>query len=334
MGCHWSDSYKKNNKEKDKFVRQESYLAKPDRSKNTQIFKHGSLSVAVSAMRGWREYMEDCNAIETDPDGKLPLLVAVYDGHNGVSVASFCGENLLTSIKQHDAFSTGDYEKCFQDVFIKTDDSLRDMNTPSGSTAIIAMVTEEQLIVANCGDSRCILSRRDGMVLHHVMSTDHKPNVKGERRRILKAGGLLDESDPACHRVVSRTTLMAMATSRALGDFDFKTSANLPPEQQMVTCYPDIIVQQRTSSDRFLILASDGVWDVFSNIELVTTLDELVSEGVDNIGKLTEHVLEKSFFRGSSDNMTIIIVDLRTEEMKAEDSKKRTTTPEKLSETR
>ena len=46
--------------------------------------------------------------------------------------------------------------------------------------------------------------------------------------------------------------------SRAIGDFEFKKSADLPPEQQIVTAFPDVTVHETTEDDEFLVVACDG----------------------------------------------------------------------------
>jgi protein phosphatase PTC2/3 len=49
-----------------------------------------------------------------------------------------------------------------------------------------------------------------------------------------------------------------LALSRAIGDFEFKKSADLSPEQQIVTAYPDVVAHEIGSDDEFLVIACDG----------------------------------------------------------------------------
>lgn len=49
-----------------------------------------------------------------------------------------------------------------------------------------------------------------------------------------------------------------LALSRAIGDFEFKKSAELAPEQQIVTAYPDVMVHELGDDDEFLVIACDG----------------------------------------------------------------------------
>lgn len=70
----------------------------------------------------------------------------------------------------------------------------------------------------------------------------------GEKARINAAGGFVDFG-----RVNGN-----LALSRAIGDFEFKKSVELSPEQQIVTAFPDVITHPITDDDEFLVIACDG----------------------------------------------------------------------------
>jgi protein phosphatase PTC2/3 len=71
----------------------------------------------------------------------------------------------------------------------------------------------------------------------------------GEKARIVAAGGFVDFG-----RVNGN-----LALSRAIGDFEFKKSADLSPEQQIVTAFPDVVTHEITGDDEFLVIACDGL---------------------------------------------------------------------------
>ena len=73
-------------------------------------------------------------------------------------------------------------------------------------------------------------------------------NIIGEKDRITAAGGFVDFG-----RVNGN-----LALSRAIGDFEFKKSADLPPEQQIVTSFPDVVIHDFTDDDEFMVIACDG----------------------------------------------------------------------------
>lgn len=49
-----------------------------------------------------------------------------------------------------------------------------------------------------------------------------------------------------------------LALSRAIGDFEFKKSAELSPENQIVTAFPDVEQHDLTDEDEFMVIACDG----------------------------------------------------------------------------
>jgi protein phosphatase 1G len=125
----------------------------------------------------------------------------------------------------------------------------------AGCTAVVALLRQNQLYVANAGDSRAVLSRNGNAL---ALSQDHKPGHVEERERIVKAGGFLSEIG-GITRVNGNLNL-----SRAIGDLRYKNNAELHPAAQIITAEPDIEHISLQSEDRFLILACDGIWDVMS----------------------------------------------------------------------
>ena len=71
----------------------------------------------------------------------------------------------------------------------------------------------------------------------------------GEKARISAAGGFVDFG-----RVNGN-----LALSRAIGDFEFKKGADLSPEQQIVTAFPDVIAHEVSEDDEFVVIACDGM---------------------------------------------------------------------------
>ena len=127
----------------------------------------------------------------------------------------------------------------------------------AGCTACVALITKfNDLFVANAGDSRCVLSRKG---IAYPMSFDHKPEDETEIKRILLAGG-----DVLDGRVNGNLNM-----SRAIGDLEFKMNKSLNAEEQLVIAKPDIRSTSITPNDEFLIIGCDGVWETFSNDQMV-----------------------------------------------------------------
>ncbi|XP_039060952.1 probable protein phosphatase 2C 60 isoform X2 [Hibiscus syriacus] len=131
----------------------------------------------------------------------------------------------------------------------------------AGSTACVAIIRNKQLIVANAGDSRCVISRKGQA---YNLSKDHKPDLELEKDRILKAGGFIQVG-----RVNGSLNL-----TRAIGDAEFKQNKTLPAERQIVTAFPDINIVELCDDDEFLVLACDGIWYRMSSQQLVDYVRE------------------------------------------------------------
>uniref|UniRef100_A0A183EST0 protein-serine/threonine phosphatase n=1 Tax=Gongylonema pulchrum TaxID=637853 RepID=A0A183EST0_9BILA len=150
------------------------------------------------------------------------------------------------------------------DEKMRGDDELRD--DMSGTTAVIVLIKDQKIYCGNVGDSRAVASVC-GTAL--PLSFDHKPANENEARRIIAAGGWVE-----FNRVNGN-----LALSRALGDFAFKKNDQKPPEEQIVTACPDVIVRDLTYNHEFIILACDGIWDVMSNQEVVEFCRDRLAAG-------------------------------------------------------
>merc|ERR1719233_1013790 len=115
-----------------------------------------------------------------------------------------------------------------------------------GCTANVVMLqeTEEEvrIWIANCGDSRAVLSRGGKA---YALSVDHKPQDKAELARIKAAGGFVNAEG----RVDGNLNL-----SRALGDFAYKKDKSLKPTEQKISCEAEVRRRDLSTSDRYLLL--------------------------------------------------------------------------------
>lgn len=137
----------------------------------------------------------------------------------------------------------------------------------SGSTAVTIIKQGKDLIISNLGDSRAILGTisEDGHLKAIQLTMDLKPSVPQEAERIRKNNGrvfaLRDE--PNTQRVwLPNNNFPGLAMARAFGDFQLKKYG--------VIAIPQVSYRQITSRDQFIVLATDGVWDVLSNEQVVS----------------------------------------------------------------
>lgn len=180
-----------------------------------------------------------------------------------------------------------------------------------GCTAVVALVCggkSPELIVANAGDSRCVLARGKRAL---GMSRDHKPTLKVERRRIKKAGGFVNNEG----RVDGNLNL-----SRALGDFAYKKDTNLKATEQKISCEAEIRSKSLTPADRYVVLGCDGIFEKMTNQALVDfLLPQLLRRTRRHppLSTVCSAFLDENVAKNPSkeqglgcDNMTLMVVDL------------------------
>lgn len=117
------------------------------------------------------------------------------------------------------------------------------------------------------------------------MSFDHKPMNKIEHKRIRKAGGTVDFEG----RVNGGLNL-----SRAIGDHNYKQNELLSDKEQMITALPDVKrITVNPHEDEFMVLACDGIWDCYSNQEVVDFVKKRLETKTEKLSQICEEV---SFF--------------------------------------
>lgn len=148
----------------------------------------------------------------------------------------------------------------------------------SGCTAVVALLVDRELYVANAGDSRCVLCRNGKTV---EMSFDHKPEDDEESTRITKAGGRVTLDG----RVNGGLNL-----SRAIGDHAYKMNKDLKPEEQMISAMPDVKRITLEEDDEFMVLACDGIWNYMTSEEVVEFVRKRLSEKTEKLSSICEEV--------------------------------------------
>ena len=242
-----------------------------------KLLKGKNLIVAAASSQGKRPYMQDVFAIVLqhviDPQTDF---LGVFDGHgvNGEKVAHFVGRKLgdkvlknLVEVNYNNAQSVVTRAFIDLDEELRNDESLKNSNgeVSGGTTAVGIWIKNGRMIVAHVGDSRAIMSV-GGKAM--TLTEDHKPADVDESRRIFQAGGF----------VYMNRVKGVLAVSRAFGDFRFKTNAEIAPEDQMVSAKPDVSIVETTDELDFIVLASDGIYDVLNNQVIVNIIQTRLAE--------------------------------------------------------
>lgn len=141
----------------------------------------------------------------------------------------------------------------------------------SGTTGVMGVIKKNKLYVANVGDSRAVLGRigPNGSLQAVDLSFDQKPDRPDEHARIIRYGGRVFEW--GVPRVWQRDVDMpGLAMARSFGD--------LAAEAVGVFAEPEITVTELTKDDKFLIFATDGVWEFMSSSDVI----KIIGKHVDN----------------------------------------------------
>ncbi|KAK9291142.1 hypothetical protein L1049_009330 [Liquidambar formosana] len=136
----------------------------------------------------------------------------------------------------------------------------------SGTTAVTIVKQGDHLIIANLGDSRAVLGTRGQKkrLVPVQLTVDMKPNLPCEAERIKNCKGRIFsmQQEPEVFRMwMPDENCPGLAMSRAFGDFCLK-------EHGLISI-PEVSYRKLTDRDEFVVLATDGVWDVLRNNEVV-----------------------------------------------------------------
>ena len=237
---------------------------------------------------------QDCACL-THPFARTPgtALFCVYDGHGkfGHVVSQEVLHSLLYELEENN-------ERLQQDPAVLLAESFENVNVhlrlcaqeqpcvvdaaDSGACAIVVWMRGRELVVAGAGDCRAVLgTRHDKQLVSVCLSTDHKVNLPVEQARIEAAGGWVrpetgddDDFNPArLYEVEGKPWLgPGLCIARCLGDLKANKCGLIPT--------PEICMHTLQSTDLFLILASDGVWEFIDNDEAVAIVGQFYDKGL------------------------------------------------------
>ncbi|XP_062506898.1 protein phosphatase 1G-like [Corticium candelabrum] len=192
---------------------------------------------------------------------------------------------------------------------------MKECGFESGSTAVIALLRGRELYVSSAGDSRCVMCCRGETV---ALSVDHKPEDEKELKRITEVVGMVDHTGR-----VNR----GLNLSRAIGDHLYKQNKQVKLEDQMISALPDVYHKTLSSDHSFMILASDGIWNMMTSEQSVEYVKErLVEDSEGDLSRICEQMIDhclapdKTGDGSDCDNMTVVIVQFlheSTEESKS-----------------
>ncbi|KAG5525173.1 hypothetical protein RHGRI_031748 [Rhododendron griersonianum] len=304
--------------------------------------RNASFSYGYSSFKGKRSSMEDFYETSiSEVDGQMVAFFGVFDGHGGSRTAEYLKDNLFKNLSSHPDFIK-DTKSAIVEAFRQTDadylNEAKGQQKDAGSTASTAVLLGDRLLVANVGDSRVVACRAgSGWLLstqltyilqnrihrsfeHEIVkilslcllitSQIDQMNARELNRQEVSSFGqhslvfILDKNS-FCHCQTSLGTWRVggvLAVSRAFGDKLLKPYVVAEPEIQ----------EEEIDGVDFIIIASDGLWNVLSN-KLSTTSCEIqdavtIVQDIKDAEAASRKLIQEAYARGSSDNITCVVV--------------------------
>lgn len=241
------------------------------------------------------------------------VIAGVFDGLRGAHASALSARRCAMALAAALDENGGDAEAAMRTAFALVEAALETLDPAMdcGSTAVVALLREDDLLVSWLGDSSACLFRRSDDAAGYTaldLVVPHHPDREDEALRVAAAGGVvareqrwLDNGEtipigPARVFVPDRMGKTGIALSRALGLFPFKPA---------ISSVLETVRLARCDDDRYLVLGSDGVFDFLDR----QAMFDIVS-GADSMQDAADALIEAVLRLGAPDNATAIVIDL------------------------
>ncbi|XP_055824006.1 putative protein phosphatase 2C 76 [Solanum dulcamara] len=276
-----------------------------------------------ATLQGRRSVLEDRVTCETNL--KVPLFgrhdvrmgaVAVFDGHYGISASEIASKFLLQRFMLHlnnSIEQSSDLKEILKSSLLatinETDTEFSKLaskrHLKAGSTAVVALIYNNHVLVANVGDSKAflcsqkIISHEDGAaslagLRAKELTRDHNAYRLDEKARVEASGGVFT----IIHNYVP--LLMGhFPMTRAIGDFPLKRYGIIADPE--VTDWLSL-----TLKDEFLVVASDGIFESLTPQAVCDFLNEV--EDYSDPSSVAHQLIQKAYLEGSNDDLSVVFV--------------------------
>lgn len=271
-------------------------------SSTSSIYSYSSIEYQN---KSFCDYMEDKVYLCDKFSGSKNLgLFILCDGHGGDEASSFVVDN-LPKIIESEIRSIGCLKdlsvikSAFTNSFLKIDKLINNYiwKLTSGSTCSIIFIMKFNqkviIISANIGDSSIIYVNTNSKEVKEL-SIDHKISNSNELNRINSIGGKIENE-----RLSGK-----LAITRSFGDDDCKKDGlSIDPYVNSIE------LNNETLLDSYIILASDGIWDVMMFSDILKYANEV--RDLDDSSKiLSERIVKEAIIKGTSDNISVVCLKL------------------------
>ena len=280
----------------------------------------------------------------------------LYDGHGGSKACDFLRDNLHKYII-NDKYFPSNPQKAIANGFIYAEKLFFKNYTgrdSSGSCAIVILIIENRCYIANVGDSRAVLSAKNGTKFY-PLSRDHRPGDEKEYKRILDAGGKIYKTEYEYGNLNTnrnstytrnsnynnknyinnnrininnnrnssvvgplRVSPGKLSVSRTIGDIEAK-DPKFGGNPNVIISIPEIKYFDNTDKNDFILIFCDGVYEKLKNKDIIDCIwNEIKNKKFSDIhnmaGYSIEKLINKCIMQDSTDNLTAIMICLKNYE--------------------
>ena len=309
--------YKNNKKVKNNKINQEKYnpniAIEYETVKDTYSIKSCNTVLEYSFREDQnidsQPLMEDkSKSIENFNNDINQMVFELFDGHGGDDISNFLQQNFVQIYKQYLEINNYNIPKSLTYSFKEADEMIKESLTNldgMGSTGTIIHIfwesdTKLMVYTGNVGDSRVTLISPTHII---KLSYDHRMSDEKEKKRILESG----------IEVIENRIGGELMLTRIFGDYEFKPKEKGKEKEKGkdkkkgLICEPFLskIKIDLNIKDQFLILASDGIWDLVTEKEIQQML-----EMTTNSEKLCAMIIKKALDKDAWDNMSVFAIKL------------------------
>ncbi|XP_030484859.1 probable protein phosphatase 2C 43 isoform X1 [Cannabis sativa] len=228
--------------------------------------------------------LEDYSQVEI---GRDATFVGIYDGHGGPEAARYVRDNLFNDLIRIARERSTISEDVIRGAFNATEEgfisvvrrsfSLRPIIAAMGSCCLVGIIWNGKLLIANVGDSRAVLGSvgESNKVVAEQLTVDHNASSEDVRNELRSLHS--DDASIVVKREGVWRIKGIIQVSRSIGDAYLKRrefSLNIPRfrlteplRRPVLTAEPSLYTRVLHNNDKFLIFASDGLWEHLSNQE-------------------------------------------------------------------
>ena len=256
---------------------------------------------------------------------------AIYDGHGGKGCSSFLKENLHRYITEFSIVGIKIGIDLAEEKFL-TKKAVNDKGKildPSGSCGIMLMIQGKKCIIANIGDSRLVIFKNKSI---SFTTTDHKPDSVIEKARIEISGGKVYKIEtliPIYQNGVKvntpwRVNPGQLSVSRTFGDIQAKDE-RFGGNKTAIIALPDITEIELDNDYNFIVMASDGIFDLLKNEELLECIQIVIKEkNITNFKNVNMHqlcgdfaamIIKSALAKDSFDNISCIVIAINLDNL-------------------